>query len=126
MRQVERHGWQPSTQLAFRDVFGVVAEEQPAEYRDVEEALMIRHHDVSGPRQHLWRAFDLESGAPDAKDAKQDLLHDSHGDFHRSQPEQTRYSRNGLEHDQGEAEPDQERDREDPIDDFLHPTAAPC
>src|SRR4029453_16682047 len=98
----------------LRDVLGEVLEEERAQDRDVEHALVVRHDDVRGARPDGGGALDQQPGVADAEDTHERPLERPGHLLLRPLAEQARDALRHVEHDQGEAEHGQEDDRRQP------------
>jgi hypothetical protein len=102
-------------QLALRHVLRVVAEEEGAEHRDVEHALVIGDQDVGRVGRYRRIALDEQARSAQPQCPHEAQLQRPGDDFLGAPPEQTRQALERVEDQQGDAERQEEGRREEPI-----------
>ncbi len=103
-------------EFAFRDVLRVVREEQRADDRDVEHALVVGDQQVGRVRADARRAFDLEARTAEATGRDERDLHPTDDDLVGPRAEEPRQALQRIEEHEDRAEREQERQARHPIE----------
>src|SRR3989442_2759950 len=118
--EVVRDARDPMTQRSLGDVLGEAPEEERAEERDVEHALVVGDHDVRPPRDEPGRVLDREPHAAQAEGGDQRHLERAGDVLLRPLAEEARDPLCRVEDEQDGGEDGQEGGRAGPGEDALH------